>query len=57
MFFESKINKDPDQRNYIVSNKKIKHAINKQLPINAKDGFIKTLNSFGKTVPTSFFII
>lgn len=32
--------------NYIVSNKKIKKAINKPLPINSKDGFIKTFNSF-----------
>lgn len=32
--------------NYIVSNKKIKKAINKPLPINSKDGLIKTLISF-----------
>lgn len=31
---------------YIVSNNKIKNAINKQLPISAKDGLIKTFNSF-----------
>lgn len=32
--------------NFIVSNKKIKHAINKPLPLTSKDGLIKTLNSF-----------
>lgn len=31
---------------YIVSNNKIKNAINKPLPISAKDGLIKTFNSF-----------
>ena len=31
---------------YIVSNKKIKEAINKPLPINSKEGLIKTFNSF-----------
>lgn len=31
---------------YIVSNKKIKTAINKPLPINSKEGLIKTFNSF-----------
>jgi nucleoside-diphosphate-sugar epimerase len=31
---------------YIVSNNKIKKAINKPLPISAKDGLIKTFNSF-----------
>lgn len=31
---------------YIVSNKKIKQAINKSLPIKSKDGLIKTFNSF-----------
>lgn len=31
---------------YIVSNTKIKNAINKPLPISAKDGLIKTFNSF-----------
>jgi nucleoside-diphosphate-sugar epimerase len=34
---------------YIVSNKKIKLAINKSLPVTAKDGLMKTLNSFGKS--------
>ena len=33
---------------YIVSNNKIKRAINKPLPISAKNGLIKTLNSFNK---------
>jgi nucleoside-diphosphate-sugar epimerase len=31
---------------YIVSNNKIKTAINKQLPLSAKDGLLKTFNSF-----------
>ncbi len=31
---------------YIVSNNKIKNAINKPFPISAKDGLIKTFNSF-----------
>ena len=31
---------------YIVSNKKIKKAINKQLPLNSKEGLFKTFNSF-----------
>jgi nucleoside-diphosphate-sugar epimerase len=31
---------------YIVSNQKIKNAINKPLPVTAKDGLMKTLNSF-----------
>ena len=31
---------------YIVSNNKIKQAIKKPLPISAKDGLIKTFNSF-----------
>ena len=31
---------------YIVSNSKIKLAINKTLPLSSKDGMIKTLNSF-----------
>jgi nucleoside-diphosphate-sugar epimerase len=31
---------------YIVSNKKIKEAINKPLPMNAKDGLLKTFDSF-----------
>ena len=32
--------------NYIVSNKKIKKAMNKSIPINSKEGLIKTFNSF-----------
>jgi len=32
--------------NYIVSNKKIITAINKPLPLSAKEGLMKTLNSF-----------
>jgi nucleoside-diphosphate-sugar epimerase len=31
---------------YIVSNNKVKNAINKPLPFSAKDGLMKTLNSF-----------
>jgi nucleoside-diphosphate-sugar epimerase len=31
---------------YIVSNKKIKEAINKPLPFSAKEGLLKTINSF-----------
>ena len=31
---------------YIVSNHKIKNAINKSLPISTRDGLLKTLNSF-----------
>ncbi len=31
---------------YIVSNNKIKKAINKELPVKAMDGLMKTLNSF-----------
>lgn len=31
---------------YIVSNNKIKNAINKPLPVSAKDGLMKTFNSF-----------
>ena len=31
---------------YVVSNVKIKKAINKSLPINTKDGLMKTFNSF-----------
>ena len=34
---------------YIVSNQKIKNAINKPLPVTAKDGLMKTLNSFGNS--------
>ena len=33
---------------YIVSNNKIKNAINKPLPISSKEGLIKTFNSFKK---------
>ena len=33
-------------KTYIVSNNKIKNAINKSLPISSKDGLIKTFNSF-----------
>ncbi len=32
--------------NYIVSNEKIKKAINKQLPISAQNGLFKTINNF-----------
>ena len=32
--------------NYIVSNKKIRDAINKPLPFSAKEGLLKTINSF-----------
>ena len=31
---------------YIVSNQKIKNAINKPLPVSAKEGLLKTFNSF-----------
>jgi nucleoside-diphosphate-sugar epimerase len=31
---------------YVVSNQKIKNAIGKPLPVNSKDGLIKTFNSF-----------
>jgi nucleoside-diphosphate-sugar epimerase len=41
---EEKLNKLTET--YIVSNKKIKNAINKQLPVTSKDGLIKTFNSF-----------
>lgn len=34
---------------YIVSNKKIKNAMKKPLPITAKAGLMKTLNSFGES--------
>jgi hypothetical protein len=33
---------------YIVSNNKIKNAINKPLPMTAKVGLLKTFNSFNK---------
>jgi nucleoside-diphosphate-sugar epimerase len=36
--------------NYIVSNKKIKQAISKPLPLSAKDGLLKTINSFHHNV-------
>jgi nucleoside-diphosphate-sugar epimerase len=32
---------------YMVSNQKIKNAIGKDLPVSAKDGLLKTFNSFG----------
>ncbi len=32
--------------NYVVSNQKIKNAINKTLPVSAKAGLLKTFNSF-----------
>jgi nucleoside-diphosphate-sugar epimerase len=35
-------------QNYVVSNKKIKLAINKPLPVTATVGLMKTINSFGK---------
>jgi nucleoside-diphosphate-sugar epimerase len=34
---------------YIVSNKKIKQAINKPLPLSSKEGLFKTFNSFSNT--------
>ena len=34
---------------YVVSNKKLIHAINKPLPLSAKDGLKKTIYSFGKS--------
>ena len=34
---------------YVVSNQKIKKALNKELPITSKIGLMKTLNSFGKS--------
>jgi nucleoside-diphosphate-sugar epimerase len=34
--------------NYIVSNNKIKKAINCELPLNSKDGLISTAKSFNK---------
>ena len=33
---------------YIVSNQKIIKAMNKPLPINSKDGLLKTFGSFNK---------
>jgi len=35
---------------YVVSNQKIKSAIGKDLPVSAKDGLLKTFNSFHKSV-------
>jgi nucleoside-diphosphate-sugar epimerase len=35
-------------QNYVVSNKKIKNAINKNLPIKSEDGLLMTFNSFYK---------
>jgi nucleoside-diphosphate-sugar epimerase len=34
---------------YVVSNQKIKTAIGKPLPVSAKDGLLKTFNSFNKS--------
>jgi nucleoside-diphosphate-sugar epimerase len=34
---------------YVVSNQKIKSAIGKDLPVSAKDGLLKTFNSFNKS--------
>jgi nucleoside-diphosphate-sugar epimerase len=34
---------------YVVSNQKIKNAISEPLPLSAKEGLMKTLNSFGKS--------
>jgi hypothetical protein len=31
---------------YVVSNAKIKMALGKELPVSAKDGLVKTFNSF-----------
>ena len=36
---------------YIVSNQKIKSAIGKQLPVSAREGLLKTFNSFHTNVP------
>jgi nucleoside-diphosphate-sugar epimerase len=35
---------------YIVSNKKIKYVINKDLPFSTEEGLLKTFNSFNKNV-------
>lgn len=32
--------------NYIVSNAKLKQELKKELPVSAKEGLIKTINSF-----------
>ena len=34
--------------NYVVSNKKIKKALKKKLPLSAKQGVLKTISSFKK---------
>jgi hypothetical protein len=34
--------------NYVVSNKKLLHAIGKPLPIDSKEGLLKTFQSFKK---------
>ena len=34
---------------YVVSNQKIKSAIGKDLPVSAKDGLLKTFNSFNNS--------
>ena len=36
-------------QSFVVSNQKIKYAVNKELPINTKEGLMKTLNSFGNS--------
>jgi nucleoside-diphosphate-sugar epimerase len=36
--------------NYVVSNKKIRDAINKSMPFSAEDGLLKTINSFQNNV-------
>lgn len=36
--------------NYIVSNQKLKDALQKELPINARDGIVKTIQSFQKKI-------
>ena len=36
--------------NYVVSNKKIRDAINKSMPFSAEDGLLKTINSFHNNV-------
>lgn len=35
--------------NYVVDNTKIKHTLGKELPVNVKDGIIKTIRSFRVT--------
>ena len=49
--FRLPLNSDKLQKlteTYVVSNKKIKLAINKPLPVTAIGGLMKTINSFGK---------